>query len=121
MIVSDATWKCAVNAAYSQTGRIDNYWLSWPTRYDARNEIGDFAAPGFDDASWTNATQKGVPPVAPWNTLIARTIPQWKDFGFIDYANAGSLTGSSKQPTSILSQPPITPANASTVVLNILT
>ena len=37
----------------------------------------------------------GVPPVAPWNRLWKREIPQWKDYGLKDFVNAAELPSES--------------------------
>lgn len=65
----------------------DIKWIAWPLSYDARDEIDGWRAYSFNDATWSNAVIKGVPPVSPWNKLIHRTIPFIKDYGLSDYQN----------------------------------
>ena len=48
----------------------------------------DWMNPGFDDANWSQATEFGTPPAAPWNALHERPIPLWKDYGLTDYARS---------------------------------
>jgi hypothetical protein len=89
-IVSDQTWKLKPDSAYGpQTlpGRAQDPFVE----YDARKDIGDWTAPGFADASWTNATAKGAPPTAPWGRLWPRGIPQWRNSGIVHYVNQASL------------------------------
>ena len=43
------------------------------------------------DSAWPSALNYGVAPCAPWNQLVERPIPQWKDFGLKAYVNAAEL------------------------------
>jgi hypothetical protein len=65
----------------------DHKWVAWPVSYDAANAMQNWQTAGYDDAGWSNAVTKGAPPVAPWNTLVHRTIPFWKDYGLTAYNN----------------------------------
>ena len=69
----------------------DHKWVAWPVIYDARSEVSDWYTLGFNDDAWNNTISKGVPPVAPWNNLVHRTIPLWKDFGLSAYLNQANL------------------------------
>ena len=66
----------------------DYKWVAWPVSYDAINAMQGWQAAGYNDSNWGTAVNKGVPPVAPWNTLMPRTIPFWKDYGLTAYNNA---------------------------------
>lgn len=66
----------------------DYKWVAWPVSYDAANAMQGWQAAGYNDSNWGNAVSKGVPPIAPWNTLLPRTIPFWKDYGLTAYNNA---------------------------------
>jgi alpha-L-rhamnosidase len=92
---SDNTWKAKVQSAYqnSTTGGQPNSRLSeFNVRFDARNDnISGWQQPEYDDANWSAATAKGVPPAAPWNTLIKRPFPQFKTGSLTNYTNAASL------------------------------
>jgi alpha-L-rhamnosidase len=92
---SDNTWKARVHPAYqnSTTGGQPNFRMSeYNVRFNAQNDgINGWQQPGYNDASWATATAKGVPPVAPWNTLMKRPFPQWKNSGLVNYTNAASL------------------------------
>jgi len=92
---SDNTWKLQVHPAYenSTTGGQPNFRLSeYNVRFNAQNDaINGWQQPGYDDASWLAATEKGAPPIAPWNTLIKRPYPQFKNSGLVNYTNAASL------------------------------
>jgi hypothetical protein len=96
VIVSDNAWKAKIHPAFGASSQliIDNNgykWLAWPIYYNAQSEPGQWTAATFDDSSWPNAVQKGIAGSAPWNQLVYRTIPQWKEGGLINYINAGSF------------------------------
>ncbi|MHB9143423.1 MAG: alpha-L-rhamnosidase-related protein, partial [Paludibacter sp.] len=87
----------------SQLKIMDDYkWVAYPVTYDARNEEHGWHQYDYNDSSWKNAVEKGVPPIAPWNKLVYRTIPFWKDYGLKSYNNQASL------PTSINTNATIT-------------
>lgn len=90
-IVSDESWKIMVNSAFGSTSQTQQWstwkWVAWPISYDAREELTDWRSLGYDDETWSNAVSKGTPPVSPWNDLVYRTIPFWKDYGLIAYNN----------------------------------
>jgi alpha-L-rhamnosidase len=56
--------------------------------FDSRNDIGDWLSADFDDSDWLTPVGKGVPPVGPWNRLVERPIPLWKDYGVSNYDHA---------------------------------
>ena len=72
----------------------DYKWVAYPVTYDARNEKPGWHQFDYDDTSWGNAIAKGVPPIAPWNALVNRTIPFLKDYGLTPYVNQASLPAS---------------------------
>ena len=91
-ILSDRSWKARRNSAYlADPGETQpNYRLPESNIcYDARREIGDWTAPGFDDSAWENAKENGTGGSAPWGKLYPRGIPLLKDFGLKDYENSG--------------------------------
>jgi len=86
------TWDVAYGSQEHQLMPGNDYkWLAWPVSYDARNEKTGWQALDYDDTSWGNAVNKGIPPVAPWNNMVYRTIPFWKDYGLTPYQNQSSL------------------------------
>jgi alpha-L-rhamnosidase len=92
---SDNTWKAKVHPAYqiSTTGGQPNFRLSeFNVRFDARSDsISEWQQPGYNDANWPTAIVKGIPPSAPWNTLLKRSFPQFKTSSLTDYTNAALL------------------------------
>lgn len=93
VLLSDASWKAVVHPAYENTGAPHpNFRLPEShIRFDARNDVVGWQKPGFDDSTWPVAEEFGVAPCAPWNQLIERPIPLWKDFGLKEYVNADAL------------------------------
>ncbi len=96
---SDATWRAMVHPAYenSTTGGQPNFRLpEFNVRFNAaNNSIENWQQPGYDDSAWPLAVTKGIPPSAPWNTMILRPFPQWKNSGLQAYTNASTLPASS--------------------------
>ncbi|MGQ1889460.1 alpha-L-rhamnosidase-related protein [Thermophagus sp. OGC60D27] len=69
----------------------DNKWLAYPVTFDARIGNSDWHQLSFDDSEWSFASEKGVPPVAPWNQLKHRTIPFFKDHGLKPFLNEAAF------------------------------
>lgn len=90
---SDSSWKAVVHPAYGNTGAPQpNFRLPESNiRFDAGKDLVGWQGPGFDDDAWPAAAEYGKPPCAPWNKLVERPIPPWKDFGLKDYVNAEDL------------------------------
>lgn len=92
-LLSDGSWKVLRHPAYGKTGEPrPNFRLPESNlHFDARKDIPGWQAPGYDDASWEHAGVYGQAPCAPWNQLIQRPIPLWKDSGLKNYVNAAEL------------------------------
>ena len=92
-LLSDASWKAAKHPAYGNTAApLPNFRLPESNiRFDAGKDISGWQNPGFDDAAWAAAAELGKAPCAPWNALVERPVPLWKDFGLKDYSNAAEL------------------------------
>lgn len=89
-VSTDRTWKVRRYPAYRKSAPpYPNYRLpEFNIHFDAREDIGDWIQPGYDDSGWSNATELGNPPVEPWGGLYDRMIPQWSDSGLIAYSDA---------------------------------
>lgn len=89
---SDRSWKCLRHPSFGTASNQPNFRLAESSvRYDARQEPGDWTGLNYDDHGWSVPEEFGAPPVAPWNRLWERSIPQWRDFGLKDYLNASEL------------------------------
>lgn len=88
-IISDSTWKAWTHPSFETTGPPHpNYRL--PESNIAFNALkGDlsFVQIKFNDTQLPYAKALGTPPIAPWNRLIKRPIPQWRDFGLKAFEN----------------------------------
>jgi len=92
-LLSDASWKARIHPAYlTAPGEMPNKRLPESNlRFDAQKDLNGWQMPGFDDSTWATANEYGNPPCAPWNQLVLRPIPLWKNFGLKDYSNADEL------------------------------
>ncbi len=93
LLASDSTWKARVHPAFgSAEPKLDNVRLPEANlRFDARLDLGKWQSPGYDDSGWKGPRVFGRVPMAPWNDLYRRPIPQWKDSGLIDYVSKPDL------------------------------
>lgn len=83
-IKSDATWRIIRNQAYGdvEEGKPVNWRLpEGNVKYLASNELDGWQQRDFDDTSWEVPVELGIEGISPWNNLVKREIPQWKDYG----------------------------------------
>jgi hypothetical protein len=105
-IGSDDSWKLQVHPSFGATTQLilngqDYKWIAFPISYNAAAEPVAWTTAGFNDAAWSSAVKKGVPPTAPWNNLVPRGIPFWKEYDLTNYQNTipasisanGNITG----------------------------
>jgi len=90
---SDATWLSKMHTSFSTCDGVQpNFRLSESNiRFDARFDLGAWQQPDFNEKGWNNAYIYGKAPIYPWNNLVLRPIPQWKNSGLINYVNASVL------------------------------
>lgn len=88
-IISDKTWKCTALCSYQTAGNpLPNFRLPESNiLYDARLELSDWQLNDFDDSRMSGAVEFGSAGSFPWNNLIVRPIPFWKDAGLKSYIN----------------------------------
>jgi hypothetical protein len=86
-IISDRSWKAAILPSYKTCDDpLVNFRLAESSiLYDARKEIGNWQQSDFDDATMQHVNIIGKAGSAPWNILVKRPIPLWKDFGLKTY------------------------------------
>ncbi|MEW6998389.1 alpha-L-rhamnosidase C-terminal domain-containing protein [Colwelliaceae bacterium BS250] len=87
-ILSDKSWKGQIHPAFDQTMKPHpNFRLPESNiRFDANRGNFAFTKKGFQPkAGWKEVRLLGKVPTAPWNQLVKRPIPLWKDFGLKDY------------------------------------
>ena len=94
-LLSNVSWKAIIHPAFGQADYpFPNFRLPESNiRYDARRGNFDFTKSEFKNSSsgWQEVVPMGPPPRAPWNNLILRPIPLWKDFKFNKYENHQSF------------------------------
>ncbi len=92
-LISDSSWTAAIHPAYQTAGPPDsNYRLAESSiLFDATKDIQGWTSEVFDSSLFKPVKLKGKPPVSPWNNLVPRPIPMWKDYGLKDYANTPSF------------------------------
>jgi alpha-L-rhamnosidase len=88
-LLSDDSWSVLQNSAYETCpAPYPNFRLSESSiRFDARKDLGLWFKPEFNVNKWRKAKVLGTPPMAPWNNLVLRPIPLFKDFGLKAYSN----------------------------------
>lgn len=106
-IRSNRDWKTALMGAYQAAGApYPNWRLSEPNLlFDARSERKGWEQPGADVRWMEGAKELGIAGVYPWNRLITRPIPQWKDYGMKAYRNAANLPAVSSGDTIVCELP----------------
>jgi alpha-L-rhamnosidase len=84
-LISDKSWSCALLTAYQVAGEpLPNYRLPESSiLFDARKDIGPWQTDKTIRLGWTNII--GNAGDYPWNKLIKRPIPLFKDFGLTGY------------------------------------
>lgn len=88
-LLSNQSWKATIHPAFGQADYpFPNFRLPESNiRFDARRGNFDFTKANYSSNGWDDAVSMGTPPIAPWNNLVLRPIPFWKDFGLKSYEN----------------------------------
>ncbi|WP_299212704.1 alpha-L-rhamnosidase C-terminal domain-containing protein [uncultured Aquimarina sp.] len=94
ILQSDNSWKVIPHPAYiSKSEDPQPNWRLPESNivFDAQKELTDWIQPDFNDSDWLAAKVicDGICP--PWNQLVKRPIPFWKDFGLKAYENQMSF------------------------------
>jgi len=86
-LLSDLSWKASIRREFGTAGLpLPNFRLPESSiRYDAR--LGNFDFITSKKLKWGRTRSLGTPPIAPWNNLVKRPLPLWKDYGMKNYAN----------------------------------
>ncbi len=90
---SNKSWKSVLLKAYQTAAApFPNYRLPESSiLYDASKEIGNWQGNDYNDAEMQPAIELGARGVSPWNKLIKRPIPLFKNFGLTNYTKAPKL------------------------------
>ena len=86
-LLSDLTWKASIRREFGTAGLpLPNFRLPESSiRYDAR--LGNFDFISSNNLKWGRTRSLGAPPIAPWNNLVKRPLPLWRDYGMKNYTN----------------------------------
>ncbi len=97
-LISDGEWYSRLDKAFDCTGRPNpNYRLPESNiRFDA--QVGNFAwtQPEKELKGFQKAKVLGEAESAPWNKLVKRPIPHWKNYGIREYENNKSIPSKSR-------------------------
>lgn len=93
-ILSDASWGCNYYEAYEETGApYPNWRLSESNiRFNAQKEIVGWTEKNANPR-FPRAFILGEAGMSPWNNLVERPIPLWKDYGIKDYVSVEKREG----------------------------
>ncbi|MDG2280564.1 MAG: alpha-L-rhamnosidase C-terminal domain-containing protein [Flavicella sp.] len=106
-LFTNGSWKAAIRHEFGTAGfPLPNFRLPESSiRYDARVGNFDFTKANFKTNKWRGIVPLGKPGVAPWNNLVKRPIPQWKDFGMKSYENKIAFPFTSEGDTIVCKLP----------------
>ena len=85
-LISDASWKVQKDTGFEKPPVRGNKRPDGvDTKYNAATATEGWQEVGFDDSAWANATVKTLSQSDPRNTLVERSIPQWKVYDVVTY------------------------------------
>ncbi|MDP4292080.1 MAG: alpha-L-rhamnosidase C-terminal domain-containing protein [Bacteroidota bacterium] len=101
-IVTNQSWKSSIHQAFGTSGGVQpNFRLSESSiSFNAQKDLGGWQSSTFK-GNWNNAFEYGLPPVYPWNNLVLRPIPQWKNSGLKSYGNLSKFPIVSSEDTIV--------------------
>lgn len=73
-ITSDNSWQVSKATAWDNntaTRTLSSNLIGFIEKFDARQMPEKWKESGFDDSKWAQAKVLGVPPLAPWNNIVA--------------------------------------------------
>lgn len=93
-LVTDGSWRVTRDNAYdtAQTQGQNVLLPESSLRFNEAATLGDWQSPTYDDSNWSTSTVLGSPGDAPWNGLVERNVPQWKDYGQKRFPNSSFLS-----------------------------
>jgi alpha-L-rhamnosidase len=88
-LISNSNWKAAIRPEFQTAGPpLPNWRLPESSiRYDARLGNFDFINNPQKAQNWDDAISLGTYPASPWNNLVKRLVPQWKNYDLKRYEN----------------------------------
>lgn len=108
--VTDSTWRVTRHNAYdTASGPRSGLLPEASIRFNQSKELNGWHTPNYDDSNWSTATVLGSPGDAPWNGLVERNIPQWKDYGLKKLPNSSFISNGEKVTFKLPYQAQFTP------------
>ena len=106
-LLSDSSWKSTQVKAYQTAGLpIPNFRLPESNiLYDGRKDIGFWQSENYDDSGMLPAKALGKAGDSPWNKLVVRPIPLFKDFGLKSYISQNERNDTNSSDTIICELP----------------
>ena len=106
-LLSDNSWKCSLLKAYQTACEpLPNFRLSESSiLYDARKDLGPWQTESYNERNMSGAMVLGKAGDYPWNKLVPRPIPLFKDFGLKSYLKENKPTISQASDTIICDLP----------------
>lgn len=102
LVVSDSSWKAQRHPGYKNRVTAGKDYPNYTQMsmlaernlyFDARDDIGAFMNPGFDDSAWENATPVGVAGQLPFGSLYEAIIDPIRFYEISAFSNAGDYVG----------------------------
>jgi hypothetical protein len=92
-LLSDGSWQARMDPGFEHTGSpYPNYRLPESNiRFNALHGGFDWIRPGTEPQGFRNAKVIGDAESPPWNRLVRRPIPLWKDYGLTEYQNRDEI------------------------------
>jgi len=106
-ILSDSSWKSALLSAYQTASEpLPNFRLSESSiLYDGRKDKESWQSADYDDKWMPQAMIIGQVSDYPWNKLVLRPIPLFKDYGLKPYPNQNIIADANVGDTIICELP----------------
>lgn len=102
VLSTDTSWKAIPHPAYlPESADPQPNWRLPESNivFDAQLDLPGWTRHDFEDGEWPQARSLGSGITAPWNRLVKRPIPFWKDYGLKNYENPLSLPFTSQGDT----------------------
>lgn len=102
LVVSDSSWKALRHPGYKNRVTAGKDYPNYTQMsmlaernlyFDARDDIGAFMNPGFDDSAWEDASPVGVAGQLPFGALYAAITAPIKFYDVAEFSNAGDYVG----------------------------
>ncbi len=89
-LISDRSWRAAIRPEFQTADPpLPNWRLAESSiKYNAQLGNFDFIKNHQNIQNWEAAVSLGAYPTSPWNHLVKRPIPQWKNYGLKPYENS---------------------------------